>query len=235
VEKRSQSKETNLLHRATTILDTRFNYCYEPTTELIYRLISALLYTHCYNVYYIVREQAQLTLSACISSVHLFSGTVLNVRKHIFERTHPKSSRTFSSIVNKKSLGIGCNKSLIRHCVIWELIDIVPPNRPKAWWHQQRVHSALNRLKHGLQISRSYLVAHGSMGRPTYCNPSSIRSVCTGCKVLVHGCIANWYSSYKLWASYGKNAGGSERHLTIQSRLFSSPCLNSQVTQVQES
>jgi len=32
------------------------------------------------------------------------SGTVLNVRKHIFERKYRKSSRNFSSIVNKLSL-----------------------------------------------------------------------------------------------------------------------------------
>jgi len=35
------------------------------------------------------------------TAIGLFSGTVLNVRKHIFERKHRKSSRNFSSIVNK--------------------------------------------------------------------------------------------------------------------------------------
>jgi len=34
-------------------------------------------------------------------TIGLFSGTVLNVRKHIFERKQRKSSRNFSSIVNK--------------------------------------------------------------------------------------------------------------------------------------
>jgi len=46
-----------------------------------------------------------------------------NVRKHILERKNRKSSRNFSSIVNKQSLVIGCKKSMIRHCVIWELVD----------------------------------------------------------------------------------------------------------------
>jgi len=50
--------------------------------------------------------------------IGLFSGTVLNVRKHIFERKHRKSSRNFISSVNKQSLVIGCNKSMIRHNVI---------------------------------------------------------------------------------------------------------------------
>jgi len=39
-------------------------------------------------------------------SVELFSGTVLNMLKHIFERKHRESSRNFSSIVNKWSLVI---------------------------------------------------------------------------------------------------------------------------------
>jgi len=33
--------------------------------------------------------------------IGLFSGTVLNVQKHVFERKQRKSSRNFSSIVNK--------------------------------------------------------------------------------------------------------------------------------------
>jgi len=37
----------------------------------------------------------------CYDTIGLFSDSVLNVRKHIFERKHRKSSRKFSSIVNK--------------------------------------------------------------------------------------------------------------------------------------
>jgi len=36
-----------------------------------------------------------------LHSIGLFSGTVLNARTHIFYRKHRKSSRNFSSIVNK--------------------------------------------------------------------------------------------------------------------------------------
>jgi len=52
-----------------------------------------------------------LMLKSCLLAhpMGLFSGTVLNVWKHIFERKHRKSSRNFSSIVNKWSLVIGCN------------------------------------------------------------------------------------------------------------------------------
>jgi len=63
-------------------------------------------------------------------SIGLFSGTVLNVRKHIFERKHRNSFRNFSSIVNKYSLVIGCNKSMIRRFVICEFIVIVQLNSP---------------------------------------------------------------------------------------------------------
>jgi len=63
----------------------------------------------------------------------MFSGTVLNVRKHIFERKRRKLFCKFGSIVNKYRLVIGCNKCMIRHCVIWELIDIV---HWTALWHE---------------------------------------------------------------------------------------------------
>jgi len=59
----------------------------------------------------------------------IFSDSVLNVRKHILSAQHRKSSRNFSSIVNKWSSVIGCKYSMIRHCVIWELSDIVPLNQ----------------------------------------------------------------------------------------------------------
>jgi len=68
-------------------------------------------------------------------TIGLFSGTVLNVRKHIFEWKHRKSSHNFSSFTNKMSFVIGCNKRMIRHCVIWELIDIVSLKSPMSVGH----------------------------------------------------------------------------------------------------
>jgi len=63
-------------------------------------------------------DHVRLSIYFECSHIGLFNDTVLNVRKHIFERKHRKSSRNCCSIVSKWSLVIGCNKSMIRHCVI---------------------------------------------------------------------------------------------------------------------
>jgi len=62
---------------------------------------------------------------------------VLNVRKHIFERKHRKSSRNFSSIVNKyRAWWLVVIINVWFGTVIWELFDIAysASEQPYGLW-----------------------------------------------------------------------------------------------------
>jgi len=74
----------------------------------------------------------QLLLSVTwrqVPDTWLFSCTELNMRKHFFERKHRKSSRNFSS-ASWDHWRSAHSHWTIWHCVIWEIIDIVPLNSP---------------------------------------------------------------------------------------------------------